>query len=60
MMKTKDKKQSQFAKKVAAVVVAVKIVVTFANVAKKVYDLVPKYETFEGVDGDKLVEKFSA
>lgn len=51
------KKDIKKAIKVAKIAVkAVKILSTCAVVAAAVYAMVPKYDTFEGVDADVLIE----
>ena len=51
------KKDIKKAIKTAKIAVkAVKIVSTCVVIAAAVYAMVPKYDTFEGIDTDKLVE----
>ena len=51
------KKDVKKAVKTAKVVIkAVKIISTCVVIASAVYAMVPKYDTFEGIDADKLVE----
>ena len=51
------KKDIKKAIKTAKIVVkAVKIVSTCVVIAAAVYAMIPKYETIEGIDTDKLIE----
>ncbi len=49
----KDVKKAIKTAKIA--VKAVKIISTCIVIASAVYALVPKYDTFEGIDADKLI-----
>ncbi len=50
----KDVKKAIKTAKIA--VKAVKIISTCIVIASAVYALVPKYDTFEGIDADKLID----
>ena len=49
----KDVKKAIKTAKIA--IKAVKIISTCVVVASAIYAMVPKYETFEGIDADKLI-----
>ena len=49
----KDVKKAVKTAKIA--IKAVKIISTCVVIASAVYAMVPKYDTFEGIDADKLV-----
>ena len=49
----KDVKKAVKTAKIA--IKAVKIISTCVVIASTVYAMVPKYDTFEGIDADKLV-----
>ena len=54
----KDVKKAITTAKIA--IKAVKILSTCVVVAATVYAMVPKYDTFEGIDTDKLIETHRA
>ena len=43
-------------KKAKIAIKAVQIISTCVVIASAIYAMVPKYDTFEGIDADKLVE----
>ena len=51
----KNKAVKTFAKKILKAYFTTKNIAKAVTVSKRIYDLVPKYETFEGVDGNKLI-----
>ncbi len=54
------KKDVRKAVKTAKIAIkAVKIISTCVVIASAIYAMVPKYETFEGVDADKLIDTHS-
>lgn len=51
----KTKSDNPLVKKIKKTYFTVKTIAIVIVVSKRIYDLVPKYETLEGVDGNKLI-----